>query len=136
MNPKFTQQARFQKLRREGFATGIDLFSEVCARYRLLFWMGSLRGSCRAVGTTDPHSCTSCYEAVDEALMGFASALSLVQEETCVQAAAGPPTVRHLHPASSLGPGSWVYCVLLSSCQSVLGNRTPLGLIPTLSVEA
>lgn len=27
--PKFTQQARLQRLRREGFATGIDLFSEV-----------------------------------------------------------------------------------------------------------
>jgi hypothetical protein len=28
--PKFTQQARLQRMRREGFATGIDLFSEVC----------------------------------------------------------------------------------------------------------
>ena len=35
--PKFTQQARLQRLRREGFATGIDLFTEVCS------------GSCRAV---------------------------------------------------------------------------------------
>lgn len=29
VNPRFTQQARLQRLRREGFATGIDIFSEV-----------------------------------------------------------------------------------------------------------